>query len=291
MSQKPSVLEASYRVCAEKTRCAGSNFYYGFVSLPWFRRRSIYAVYALSRRWDDIVDHPDRSDERKRSLLDREENRLRRMLEGQYADPVYRAVGHSIEAFQIPREYFFDLLNGVRMDLDRKRYKTFSDLLTYCYRVASCPGLIVLEIFGYSDERARDLAEKMGYAMQLTNIVRDVVDDLERDRVYLPGEDLERFGLSPEDVLRGSSPGYAFRRVIRRQVLRACRFFRESRSLVSLLTPSSKSCPLILRNLYRRILQKVRDQNFDVVNTPVNLNRIEKIGILIDSLFFHPSSV
>lgn len=283
-----STLQHAYQHCEQITRREARNFYFGFISLPRFRRQSISAIYALSRRWDDIADG-DLPREEKKKRLKKEEESLN-SIETPFDDPVYTAVRHTIGSFDIPLYYFHDLLDGVRLDLTRKRYHTFDDLLDYCYHVASCPGLIVLEIFGYEDDAAREYARKLGYAMQLTNILRDVRKDLERDRIYLPLNRLKAEGVTEQDLL-GNNPPPAVTHVMRSLASEADTYFRQSNRLFPLITPSSRTCPLILMQLYRTLLKKLKRRNFDVFSSPVNLSFAEKCMVLFDSIFFHPAAI
>ncbi len=283
-----SELQRAYQHCEQITRREARNFYFGFISLPRFRRQSISAVYALSRRWDDIADG-DLPGEEKKQQLDAEESRLNSM-QTPFDDPVYTAVRNTIGKFDIPLHYFHDLLDGVRLDLTKKRYHTFDELLEYCYHVASCPGLIVLEIFGYEEPRAREYARKLGYAMQLTNILRDVRKDLERDRIYLPLNRLKLEGVSEQDLL-SKHPSPNIIPVMRFLAKKAEGYFRESNQLFPLITPSSRTCPLILMQLYRTLLKKLKRREFDVFSSPVNLSFSEKCMVLFDTIFFHPAAI
>jgi len=281
-------VEDAYRHCEQITRRAAKNFYFGFISLPKFRRRAICSVYALSRRWDDIADG-DQDRSTKARLLEAEKEKLDHMNE-QRDDPVYRAVLRTVRQFGIPRRYFYELLEGVRLDLMKTRYETVSELLDYCYHVASTPGLIVLEIFGYEEAEARKYARQLGYAMQLTNILRDVKKDLCRDRIYLPAEELKQEGVSEQHLMEKEwSPSVS--RVMRRIAMRAERYFHESRKLFPLLTPSSRTCPLILMRLYRTLLNKLKSRQFDVFSAPVRLSVFDKFFLLINTVFFHPAAV
>ncbi len=244
----------------------------------------------MSRRWDDIADSEKPPDE-KRTLLVREKERLASARSTTTDDPVLIAVQHTVSTFRIPWSYFFRLLKGVRMDLYRTRYNSFRDLLQYCYHVASVPGLIVLEIFGYRDDEARTHATSLGYAMQLTNILRDVRKDLNRNRIYLPRDEMNREGVQPDQLQPEDPTPEPLKNVARRVGDRARQYFRRAQKLFPLLVPSSRTCPLILMNLYRTILRKIEKRNYRVLDQPVQLNTLEKCWVLFSSLFFHPSAV
>ncbi len=288
IQDRPELGEA-FRHCERITRQAAKNFYYGFISLPKFRRQAICAVYALSRRWDDIADDEGRTTGEKERQLNEEASKLEQMW-CHLDDPVYRAVFATIQKFDIPRRYFHELLEGVRLDLVKTRYDTFSELKTYCYHVASTPGLIVLEIFGYTSDDARTYARKLGYAMQLTNILRDVKKDLSRDRIYIPRQHLREEGMSENELVQQHwSP--PVERVMKRIAAQAERYFRDAKNLFPLLTPSSRTCPLILMRLYRTLLSKLKSRQFDVFSRPVKLSLLDKCYILFNTVFFHPAAL
>src|SRR5579872_1054390 len=196
-----SSLEADYARCAEITRASSSNFYYAFMLLPAERRRALHAVYAFCRFIDDIADDESSSDAR--SLLTRWREEVDRVYGGVPTRAISRALADSARHFNIPREHFEEIIAGVEMDLTRKRYAGFKELRLYCYRVASAVGLICIEIFGYTNPAARVYAERLGIAFQLTNILRDVKEDAARNRIYLPQDDLARFGVTEDEILRG----------------------------------------------------------------------------------------
>ncbi len=187
-------------VSLKKTRLTNArvtNFYYAFVFLPPEKRLAIEAVYAFARRGDDVVDSGLDPVEAGASLA-----RYRQALNACFAEdsshlnePELRALAEAIKQFKIPRQPFEDLILGLEMDLNRSRYQTFEELSLYCYRVASTIGLVCVEIFGYQNPRTRDYAVNLGMALQLVNILRDIQRDAQRGRIYLPQEDLDRFGI------------------------------------------------------------------------------------------------
>ena len=192
---------------------------------------------------------------------------------------VYLALHDTINSYGIPRVYLEEVINGVEMDITKTRYSTFEELSEYCYRVASTVGLICIEIFGYTDPSARQHAIDLGLAMQLTNILRDVDEDLERDRLYIPGEDLARFGCSEEDILlRRTSDG--FRDMMRFQVERARDYFQRGRRLLPLLSPRSRTCPAMLHGLYSRLLDRIEAAEYNVFGERIGLSTPEKLGLL-----------
>jgi len=194
-------VEDSFAYCRAMARARARNFYYSFLLLPAEKRRAMCALYAFMRYCDDISDGSGTAHGRGRLLGDWK-GALEKALRGQYdGDRILPAFHETIQRYDIPPGYFFELIEGVGSDLTTTRYETFDDLYRYCYRVASVVGLTSIHVFGYESDRALALAEKCGIAFQLTNILRDVREDAERGRVYLPAEDLRRFGLSADDLI------------------------------------------------------------------------------------------
>jgi phytoene synthase len=187
---------------ARLTRQSGTSFYYAFLILPEAKRRAIYALYAFCRIVDDCVDEP--GGEREAGLA-RWTAELDRAYAGAPETELGRELAETVARFPIPRGAFEDIVAGCRMDLTTRRYATFAELRVYCERVASAVGLASIEIFGYDDPRTRDYAIELGLALQLTNILRDVAQDARRDRVYLPLEDLQRFGVSEAELLAAAA--------------------------------------------------------------------------------------
>ena len=266
-------LKAAYEHCKRVTRAEAKNFYYAFRTLPAGKRRAIYAAYAFCRLCDDIADGDLPVDE-KRRLLAETRGRL-----GEDSHPVFVALRDSIDSFDIPVRYFHEVIDGVEMDLTRTRYGTFEELKVYCYRVASAVGLVCIEIFGYTDERAKEYAVDMGLAMQLTNIVRDVREDSLRGRIYVPLDELERFGYTEPDLERGVM-NEPFRQLMGYQAARAREHFERGRNIVPLLSADSRACLALLHGVYSRILDRIEAAGFDVYSGRVGLGTHEKILLL-----------
>lgn len=284
-------LRSAYRRCRAETRRAAKNFYWAFITLPRPKRAAIYAVYTLLRRWDDIADSADPLEEKRRALEEQREIILNLYRENVHMcarahvedDPVLLAVGDVIERYRIPSDYFLDVLAGVELDLRKRRYRTFEELKEYCYDVASAVGLISLEIFGYRGPVAREYAIALGIAMQLVNILRDIKEDLERDRIYLPLEELERFGYSEEELQQGII-NEQFRELMRFQVDRAREYFARGHRLLGYLPLRSRPCPAVLAGLYRHILKRIETRGYDVFNGKITLTPREKLAILLSAL-------
>ena len=267
-------LELAYEQCRDLTKREAKNFYYAFITLPPGKRRAIYAAYAFCRLCDDAVDEERSHDEKRRSL-----EQLRHDLSAAYSGKtnghVFTALADSAASFSIPEEYFQEVVSGVETDLTKSRYHDFSELRTYCYQVASVVGLICIQIFGYSDARAREHAIDLGLAMQLTNILRDVKEDLERDRIYLPLDEIERFGYSAEE-LRSGVVNDPFRQLMEYQAQRARQCFDSGFKLLPFLTPRSRACPAVLGQIYSHILDRIETRDYNVFDERVSLSRREK---------------
>lgn len=250
-------LQEAYRHCQELTKREARNFYYGFVLLPPAKRQAICASYAFARRCDDIVDDDLEPEEKARELAEYR-RRLEQCLHGRSSGPVFLALQDTILRYRIPPEYFWELIDGVEMDLTVRRYSTFADLRRYCYGVASTVGLISIEIFGYRDgQQARQHAEDLGIALQLTNILRDIREDAERDRVYIPQDEMERFRCSEADILNGIS-NEPFLHLMQFQVERAREYFQQGRKLLPLLPRRPRACTAVLQGIYGRNLGAYR---------------------------------
>ncbi len=249
-------IDAAYEYCREITRREASSFYYGFLLLPPAQRRAIFSAYAFARQCDDIADGDLSRNEAERAL-DGARDALDRSLTGDPDGPVFEALGRTIERYDVPLQHFIDLIDGVRMDLTVSRYATFTDLRAYCYRVASSVGLISIEIFGYSGgQRSRQYATDLGIALQLTNILRDVAEDADRGRVYLPQEEVEWFGYSDAELLeRKVTP--EFRRLIAYQVHRAREFYASGRRLLPHLPVRARACVGVMTGIYSSILDEI----------------------------------
>lgn len=246
----------AYDHCESTTRVAAANFYYGIRLLPREKRRATCAVYAFARRVDDIGDGRIEPRE-KLGLLDAAERSLEG-LEGSSMDPVMVALADARERFGLPADALEDLLAGVRMDVTGTSYERFEDLLVYCRRVAGSIGRLCLAIFGAREyERARGLADDLGVAMQLTNILRDICEDAASGRVYVPRGELVRYHLSTDGRYEGEEGQMdAFMRF---QARRAGEWFEDGLALVPLLDRRSGACVLAMANIYRGVLARIED--------------------------------
>ena len=284
-----SQLEAAYAECRRITRSAARNFYYAFLVLPPDRRDALSAVYAFMRHSDDLSDNPGLTCSQREEKLAEWRNALHRTVQGELAaDSVLLALADAQRRFKIPLQLFDQLVEGTRMDVAAQgeaiHYQTFDDLRRYCYHVASVVGLICIRIFGYRDPAAEPLAEQCGLAFQLTNIIRDVKEDAAMGRVYLPEEDLRRFGRSASELdpahLKNGFDGRSFRPLLEFEADRARELYRAADQLLLLIDEESRPALWVLVEIYRRLLEKIAARNYDVFHEKVRLTAPEKLGVL-----------
>ena len=283
-------LKDAYEECRLITKREAKNFFYAFVTLPAEKRRAIYAAYAFCRHCDDAVDRS-ASPESKVEALSSLSAQLDAAYKNRPNGAVFMALAHSAQTYNIPQRYFQDVINGVEMDLTKHRYETFEELRLYCYRVASVVGLICLEIFGYRDPKAREYAIDLGLAMQMTNILRDVQEDLERDRVYLPQDEMKRYGYSEEELMK-EVRNDAQKRFMAFQVDRAQKLFRSGARLLPYLSIRSRACPAVMAQVYMRILSRIEANDYNVFDGRISLSSREKLLVMattwLKSLLPHP---
>ncbi|NJD67423.1 MAG: squalene synthase HpnD [Candidatus Methylomirabilota bacterium] len=257
------------------TKQSGSNFYYAFLFLPKPKREALYAVYAFCRLSDDLVDET-KAGANPADALARWRRALDASFDGGVDIPAMNAVGEVARRFHIPKRYFDELLNGMEMDLTRVRYATFEELYLYCYRVASVVGLICVEIFGYTNPLTKTYAEQLGIAFQLTNILRDVGVDAQRGRIYLPQDELRRFGYSEEELLAGRY-NEAFTELMRFQCERARGFFRAASDALTTEDTRSLLAAEIMRAIYYRLLLRIEAQRYDVFHADITIGKPQKL--------------
>jgi phytoene synthase len=283
--------EAAYAVCRAIARKKAKNFYYAFVALPAAKRDAICAVYAFMRQADDLSDDESVSIPERRIALDRWLDGWHQALAGApTTDPVFIALADAQQRFGISSQLLDQLVQGTATDLEPHSgtYETFSDLYRYCYLVASVVGLVCIRIFGYQDPRAEQLAEETGIAFQLTNILRDVREDAERGRLYLPLEDLARCGVTQESMTAISSGQQLTaqqRQVLALQAQRASQYYKSAQALLPLVAPDSRAALWVLVTIYHRLLRHIEQRNFDVFSTRVAVPAYEKLSILGAGLF------
>ena len=277
-------VEQSFAHCKRVASTRARNFYYSFLLLPREQKQAMCAIYAFMRYCDDISDETDPPLAARRDALDHWKQTLEEALEGRYGDdPILPAFHYTIVKYKIPPRYFFELIEGVSTDLLPRRHRTFVDLYRYCYQVASVVGLTCVHVFGFESHEALDLAEKCGIAFQLTNILRDIPEDSRLGRVYLPEEDLERFGVTPEDLLRGE-PGPGFSDLMEFQWKRANRYYEEAAPLLSMVGAPSRPALWAMISIYYGILRRIRSAHYDVHTQRARLSTIEKLWIVTRAL-------
>ncbi len=292
----PSQLAVAYSVCRSIARSSAKNFYYAFLLLPKPKRQALCAVYAFMRRCDDIADDANLSlPERRQKLAEWLDAVHRGLASYPTDDAVLLALADAQRRYKIPALLLDQLAEGTAMDVqehvagDREaragkpaayvQYKTFDDLRLYCYRVASVVGLVCIRVFGYRDPAAEPLAENLGLAFQLTNIIRDVKEDAALGRVYLPGEDLFQFKVSVSE-LQSKRDSPSLRLVLEAEADRAREYYRAGDELIPLIDEDSQPALWVLLTIYRSLLEKIASRGYDVFSKKVGLSAREKLLIL-----------
>ena len=308
-----AVLDSAYDHCQRVAKEHAKNFYYAFRTLPPRKRRAIYAAYAICRLWDDIADDDTPLSEKRRMFAETRRTLAATLssdnplsLEGEgwslprtrcggegdidepdstltphsspLTPPEFIALADATTAFGIPAKYFDEILEGVESDLVKTRFADFAELRDYCYKVASVVGLICIEVFGYDDPSAEDYAVDMGIALQLTNILRDLDEDAERDRIYLPQDEMARFGYTDQD-LKNRVVNEPFRSLMRYQAERARSYYARSRPLFDMVELESRTCLRVLHEAYAAILDRIEQSGFDVYSQRIGLSASEKLLI------------
>ena len=270
----------SYRYCERIARTRAKNFYYSFILLTPAQRHAMCAVYAYMRYCDDLSDDEGNVD-RAGSIAGWRTDLVRALAGLDVPEhPLWPAFRDTVDRFKIPHQYFFDMIDGVSSDLEPRRLQTFAELYDYCYKVASVVGLTIIHIFGFESPETLVLAEKCGIAFQLTNIIRDVKEDVGLNRVYLPAEDLRRFNV-PESDLAADAPSLAFTELMRFEGARARGYYNQSRPLLGLVNKKSRSSLWALIEIYSRLLDRIEEAKYDVLSQRVGLSTVEKTGILL----------
>jgi phytoene synthase len=263
--------------CQEKAAQSGSSFYYSFLFLPPERRRAITALYAFCREVDDAVDEPSEPSAAHAALAwwRRE---VAQLFAGNPQHPVTRALAPVTQAFGITQARLNEIMDGMEMDLNQSRYLDFAGLQLYCHRVAGVVGTFAAAIFGYSNPKTIDYAERLGLAFQLTNIIRDVGEDARHHRIYVPMDELKRFEVSAADILEGRSTEN-FTRLMRFQAERAMRCYDEALALLPREDRRAQRPGLVMAAIYRTLLKEIADDGFSVLKQRVALTPVRKLWI------------
>jgi phytoene synthase len=280
-------LQDAYSTCRSITRQHAKTFYMATRFLPNEKQRGIFAIYALCRYIDDMVDEAEdlllekslAYDDIKHKL-DRWKVKLEQTYEGRkHDDAILMAFADVLRRYDIPIDLPFELLDGVSMDLYKNRYQTFDELYDYSYKVASVVGLMTSEVFGYEDDDALDYAIDLGIAMQLTNILRDVGEDLAKNRIYLPADELKEFGISEKDLYSHRMDDN-FLALMKFQIQRARHYYSEAEKGISLLNDDSRLPVYLAHYNYSNILGKIEKNDFDVLSQRAYLSATEKFAII-----------
>ncbi len=299
-SLKNTELEKAYEYCESVTRLHAKSFYFAAKFLPKHKQKAVYPIYAFCRHVDDEIDEAESSGKEAIEAVERWKSQLEEVyfdaktqrrkdaketevvennqqpIANNQQNLVLSAWQDLLKTYKIPRELPFELMQGVLMDTHTKRYESFDELYGYCYRVASTVGLMSSEILGYSDTIALEYAEAMGIAMQLTNILRDIKEDAAMNRIYLPQEDLRKFGVSEKQIF-GGEPNENFIALIKFQVARARDYYAKGEKGIALLEKDSRFTVLLASRIYSKILDEIEKQNYNVFNKRAHTSKRQKI--------------
>jgi 15-cis-phytoene synthase len=279
-------LRSSYRFCAASSRRNARNFYYAFMLLPAPLRRSMCALYAFLRHTDDLADEP-ASPAWKAEAIESWRLELDAALAGRESHwPGLPALADTITRHGIPVRLLHEVIEGVSMDIEPRRYATFAELALYCRHVASAVGLCCLHIWGYRSNggKAEGLAEACGIALQLTNIIRDVRDDAANGRIYLPLEDLERFGVAAGELTAAGPPGDSLRALLAFQADRALRYYDLALELTPLISSKGRPVFLTIVGTYRGLLDEIVARDYNVLDRRVSLPKWRKAMVVLRAL-------
>jgi phytoene synthase len=263
--------------CQQKAVASGSSFYYSFLFLPPERRRAITSLYAYCREVDDVVDEC--TDEGvARTKLAWWRNEISNLYGGIPQHPVTKALAPAVAAYGIQRQHLLELIDGMVMDLDYNRYPDFETLALYCHRVAGVVGLMSASIFGYSDKQTLEYAPELGLAFQLTNIIRDIGEDARRNRIYLPLDELQRFGVVEADI-QAARETENFQKLMAFQISRALGYYDIAFAKLPVKDRKLQIPAIIMAGIYRTLLEEIRDEGCHVLKQRTSLTPIRKLWI------------
>lgn len=288
-SPAPGSLAHAYQYCRRITQEHAKTFFFALQFLPRDKHTAICAVYAFCRYADDIVDEAPAGSKREAvaAAVDRWRSDIQAVYAGRRVDhPIMLAWADMLQRFPVREEHALELIDGVTMDLRQNRYATYDDLRTYCYKVASVVGLMTIEIFGYRDPHTDRFAEKLGLAMQLTNIIRDVGEDAAKGRIYLPLEDLEQFGYSENDLLERKLNAN-FIRLLKFQIERARDAYVDAFMHIHLLNHDSQMCVKLMGAIYSEILTVVERNRYNVFDKRAFVSYFQKL-LKVPRLYLFP---
>jgi phytoene synthase len=265
--------------CVDKCRQSGSSFTSSFRFLPAEKRRAMTVLYAFCREIDDVVDECSDADVA-RTTLNWWRSELAATYSGRPTHPVCLALVDIVKQFDLPQEHLLEIVDGMEMDLDQPRYADFKSLQLYCYRVASVVGLLSAEIFGYTDRETLKYAHDLGLAFQLTNIIRDVGEDARRNRIYLPMDEMQQFGVTANDILNANETE-AFHKLMAFQIERARRYYRQAFSHLPAADRKAQRAGLIMAEIYLAVLDEVERSGCHVLKERVSLTPGYKIWLAL----------
>ncbi len=270
-------LDAAYAHCRAIAHKHGANFSVGFRFLPRRKRRAVYAAYAFCRVADDIAD--DSQDAARAAHLDEWQRELDRAYANEPTQPITIALADALQHFAVPKSAFLALIDGCRQDMVKTRYETFEELLAYCELVATSISDISLAIFGYRKPTAIAHGRNLAVALQLTNVTRDIGDDLGRDRIYLPAEEMRIFGVSEQDLF-ARAENDRVRRLIEFQIGRAEQYFRDAEPLLHELDFDARFPTLLMGGVYATVLAKLRQDPLVAVRKRLSLSPLQKMLVV-----------
>jgi phytoene synthase len=268
----------AYALCRRVAHRYGANFSVGFRFLPRGKRDAVYASYAFCRFVDDVVDENPDADVRER--IDRWERELENAYAGEPTHPIGVALADTVARYPIPRSSFAGLIEGCRMDLVKKRYRDFEELMVYSDLVATTISTMSLAIFGYRNEAAVSRGRDLATAFQLTNILRDVGEDVGKDRIYLPQDELERFGVTEGD-LRAKRVTPEFAELMRFQIQRVRALYRKAEPLLEMIEPDARRCTCLMGSVYYHVLDRIETSGYRIFGKRIGLSLAEKVGIVL----------
>jgi phytoene synthase len=274
-------LEEAYRYCRKVTQKSGPHFSVGFLFLPPPKQKAIYAVYAFCRFADDIVDEHQQAPIE--TLLVEWEEELHRAYCHVSKHPIGIALSDAVSRYPIPKEGFLGLIDGCRMDLTTKRYATYSGLTVYCDKVATTIRDLSLPVFGFSDPSAWQYGNALSTALQMTNIVRDIKEDLDRGRIYLPQDEILAAGYSEAELL-ACVKNEAFLKLMKFQIARIRGLFNESAKLIPFVDKDARLALSLMRGIYIELIDQIEKRPFDVLHRPIRLSLLQRIGVVIRTL-------
>jgi phytoene synthase len=263
--------------CQQKAAASGSSFYYSFLFLPAERRRAITALYAFCREVDDVVDESADA-QLAATKLAWWRAEVGNLFAGTPQHPVTRALRPFLGKYAVAQEQLLEIIDGMEMDLRQSRYLDWPALERYCYRVAGVVGLLAAEIFGYRDERTREYARRLGIAFQLTNIIRDVGEDARKNRIYLPMDELKRFGVPASDILQAKDTP-AFQELMRFEAERARTHYAEAMATLPAADRRAQRPGLVMAAIYRALLAEIERDGFRVLSQRTSLTPLRKLWI------------